>query len=278
MESKIKNLTINDLDKNSFVEYRTKVLDKMMPILQKYFDKKAIQSFNPRDYWFAFMKKDDKFKRSQGKSFDSVIRYSTRKQKIPLDFDCVMTVVLEKDMTTIGIFRISTNYILLDEVENELFRLIELNITRDEILEYLRKFDIILLTTLFSRLFTHYNTPLFPNNLMKIALRTNDIQEERDKFKVFKLIITAFPYSKRTMFESVGKFIKTVSDINIAADQSKSKSMTLNGCCKVLAPRIFITFKENVKIEILFKYIEILDYIFGNMPAVMELETLEENN
>lgn len=265
-------MTINDLDKPNFIQYKEFIYKKRQRILLKYFDTKEIQAMKSDGYPCKWLFGEKKFTRPNVRFHDSDIRYSARLLRIPIDFDCVMTVVLEKDLTTTGIFRISTNYVQLEEVEAELLRLVAMNLARDDLLDYLRKYDIVLLTTLFSRLFTHYNTTLFPKRLLKIAIKANNIEDEEDKYSILKVILLSFPFTKRTMFESVAKFIKTVSEANVEGDSSNSRSMTVNGVCKVLAPRIFISNNDKLQIQDLFECIEMLDYVFAHMPNIIEID------
>ncbi|KAM0687237.1 hypothetical protein COBT_001525 [Conglomerata obtusa] len=265
--------TINDLDKDTFIEYKKKVFKHYKPILYKHLtfsERRKIQNHGYFTICYLFAK--TKFMRNNSRTIKTEIKYSCEPITIPLEFDTIMTAILQKDLKTTGIFRISANYSEINVAEQKFIELLDNKNTRQDIIDYLISLDIILLCNLFTRIFNMFSTTLFPKSLINISLILYDIDSEEERAVLMRIVMLSFHHVNRMLFESIGKFAKDLSTENCREDLHLTKSMTLNAVCKVLAPKIFLCKNEIINPQLISKHVNLLDYFFENMLQILRVD------
>ncbi|KAM0678360.1 hypothetical protein BDAP_001074 [Binucleata daphniae] len=183
-----------------------------------------------------------------------------------------MECILRKDLNTKGIFRISANYNELNTTESRFIKMFVEKKTKTDLIDYLMTKDVILLCNLFTRVFKFFSTTLFPQSLIDLALTCFEIEAEEDRVVMMRMIILGFHYHNRQLFESISKFAYIISEQNCKNDFYLTQSMTLNSICKVLAPKIFIKRNKMVDPYKLCNYVDLLEYLFENMEAILQID------
>lgn len=265
--------TINDVEKSNYVEFKKNLINQHMMILRKYLNYFEISKLKSGFFtWIGKKFTCKKFRKTKGTVVETNIRYGEKKLEIPLEFDTLMSAILSKDLTIPGLFRVSAPFAKLNEVELSLLKMFDSSELRNTIMEFLVQYDVVLLCNLFSRMFCHFNTTLFPREFLDISIKMSQITNAQDQYICFKVLLAAFPYAKRTLFESVGKFVKLVSEEHIKFDEKHIKTMNLNGICKVLTPKIFLNKDEKMDPARMIEYVKILDFIYENMENIIQID------
>lgn len=265
--------TINNISKSDYPAFKERVIKTHYKTLKKYLN--YFEIYKLKTGFFIWLRKkiyDNKFRKMEGITIGTEIKYGCKNIEIPIEFDTVMNAILKKDLTVPGLFRISATYSLLNSVEVETLKMFKEMRSTEYVTEFLMKYDSILLTNLFTRLINHFDSTLFPREFLEIALKVYKIEDENDRKICFKVLMVAFPYAKRCMFESIGKFVNTVSEENTKFDEKHVKTMNLNGICKVIAPKLFLLKSEVIDPFKIHDYVGILDYIYDSMPEIIEID------
>ncbi|KAM0676172.1 hypothetical protein GVAV_000135 [Gurleya vavrai] len=267
--------TINDLTKQEYITYRKRVLKHYSKILEKHlsYSERNKLSFKSKFFLYSLFQ-ENKFMREKGITTETDVKFSNNNLKIPIEFDVLMTAILSKNLRTVGIFRISANFAELNKIEKEFLVLIENNVIRNDLLNFLMQKDIITLCNLFTRTFNIFPTTLFPKALIDISLELFKIDTEEERTVIMRIIMLAFHFPNRQLFESIAKFSKKISEENCKGDVFLTKSMTLNAVCKVLAPKIFLCKNEIMNPLLLSQHVNLLEYFFENMEAIIRVETM----
>ncbi|KAM0676115.1 Rho-type GTPase activating protein Rga1 [Gurleya vavrai] len=263
-------LDINSIDKKDYVKYKKETIETYLTTLNKYFNKSEINVLinKPKNFIYNYFF-NDSFGSKENEMVTTVFKYSKNLLYVPFEFDCLMTAITELDLKTKGIFRVNGKLEDVQKTEQVFAFQIERSYRKSVIVETLKKSRINDVCDLFVRYLTKFKAPLFPIRLRKVFEKIWMIENTEDRLICLKILYLGFPHKNRSLLESIGKFVKIVSDANTFANGNECKGMNILGLSTVLTPALVIKKGENMDFFKIKIYVGFFDFLFENMPIIL---------
>ncbi|EJW04274.1 hypothetical protein EDEG_01456 [Edhazardia aedis USNM 41457] len=262
---------VNDLDSKEFEEYRRFCFEKNKEYLNEYccFSERVTIHYNQG---FSCFFKPKNFTRENIQDYPTELKFSSTRILIPIEFDAIMTALLQKNIGQRGIFRVSQSKKDLDEIFIKTQHMINENCSRNEFLSEYLKHNEFLLAQTFTRMFSLYENTLFPHNLRSAAIKFDSIRFEDIKSRCYKTLFVSLPRRNRFLIESICFFLIKIVDQRVLCENSTEKKNEMKQIVTCIAPRIFLVKSEQIPSLEIFKLINILQYIITNIESIIAID------
>lgn len=189
------------------------------------------------------------------------IKLGKKNVLIPFEINCTMESILTKNLKVSGLFRRSTTISNLKECHQTIQFCKHNSMNRLDVINQLLRFDLITLTSVYKQLFDHFSMSLFPIIFKDLFMKINDLNDENEKIILIKFIIYSMPKPNRNLLDSICCFFALIQNL-IEDWEAEARNMDMHGFAVVMMPKIFIRSNINLDLNIIEKYIDVLEFIF----------------
>lgn len=196
---------------------------------------------------------------------------------IPIEYHILMKAILSKSIHIAGFLRKPAPIQKLNDVYNILIVLIINRIDPDDIYEIIEHYDVLLLGSLFKKLFTHNKSYLIPNSYHNIIIMINNMEEGNDKHVISKFVIFSLPLYAIMFFDSLRRFLTVVLEKINEHDDTAKLNVDFKGVLKILLPNFCNLGVNNYTIDQIKNLLNGMDYIYSNSAKFVSLEDMYLN-